>query len=67
MKIKLNGMEACCENRDTDCNCEKGNSAMVFIQVQELNNVYSLGDAYKNGTLFPELNKPFYMGGCLGE
>ena len=47
-----------------DCNCEKGDSVMVFIDVQEIGDIYTPSDALKNGTLFPELNKPFLMGGC---
>lgn len=47
-----------------DCNCEKGNSAMVFIQPQKLMEIYAFSDAFKCGTLFPELNKPFLGGGC---
>ena len=50
-----------------NCNCEKGDSVMVFIQVQEIGDIYTAQDAFKNGTLFPELNKPFLMGGCLRD
>lgn len=35
---------------------------MVFINMQPLESVYSEDEAYKNGTLFPNLNKPFLGG-----
>lgn len=35
---------------------------MVFINIQPLESVYPLNEAYENGTLFPNLNKPFYGG-----
>ena len=41
--------------------CEKP-LTMVFINMQPLENVYSQDEAYKNGTLFPNLNKPFLGG-----
>ena len=47
-----------------NCNCEKGNAVMAFIEVQMIDDIYTASDALRNGTLFPELNKPFLMGGC---
>ena len=35
---------------------------MVFINVQPFGRVYDTEEAFENGTLFPDLNKPF-MGG----
>lgn len=35
---------------------------MVFINMQPLDSVYPLNEAYDIGTLFPNLNKPFYGG-----
>lgn len=35
---------------------------MVFINMQPLDSVYPLSEAYDVGTLFPNLNKPFYGG-----
>lgn len=35
---------------------------MVFINAQPFNEVYSTEQAFENGTLFPELNKPFLGG-----
>ncbi len=35
---------------------------MVFINMQPLDSVYPLCEAYCNGTLFPNLNKPFVGG-----
>lgn len=37
---------------------------MVFIEMQELSDVYDETDAFRAGTLFPELDKPFCPGGC---
>lgn len=35
---------------------------MVFINMQPLESVYPLKEAFEEGTLFPNLNKPFYGG-----
>lgn len=35
---------------------------MVFINMQPLESVYPLNEAFEAGTLFPNLNKPFYGG-----
>lgn len=35
---------------------------MVFINMQPLDSVYPLSEAFDAGTLFPNLNKPFYGG-----
>jgi len=35
---------------------------MAFVDMQPLDEVYSLQEAFCNGTLFPNLNKPFYGG-----
>ena len=35
---------------------------MAFVDMQPLDEVYSLNEAFCNGTLFPNLNKPFYGG-----
>ena len=37
--------------------------AMAYVKDQTLGEIYSPSDALKNGTLFPELNKPYCMGG----
>ena len=34
--------------------------AIAYIRWQELEDVYEPMAALKNGTLFPDLNKPFY-------
>ncbi len=36
--------------------------AMAFVNMQPLERLYNLEDAYRNGTLFEDLNKP-YLGG----
>lgn len=40
--------------------------AMAYVPMQCLKNAYCLEEALFNGTLFPELNKPFtgMKGGC---
>lgn len=44
---------------------EYGNDvlAMAFVNVQPLDTVYSLSEAFRRGTLFPDLDKPFLAGG----
>ena len=36
---------------------------MAFVNVQPLDYVYDEAQAFSNGTLFPNINKPFYYGG----
>lgn len=36
---------------------------MAFVNMQPLDYVYDEALAFKNGTLFPNINKPFYYGG----
>ena len=40
--------------------------AMAYVPMQCLKNAYCLEEALRNGTLFPELDKPFtgVKGGC---
>ena len=58
---------------DTNCGCgdnfaEMNNRlAMVYSPYQEWQNIYNGEKALENGTLFAELDKPFYgkrKGGC---
>lgn len=37
--------------------------AMAFVDMQPIDSVYSESTAFCNGTLFPNLNMPFYGGG----
>lgn len=37
--------------------------AMASVPCQNFSEPYDLAKALKEGTIFPELNKPFYMGG----
>ena len=37
---------------------------MVFIDMQSLDTVYPPETSFKNGTLFPNIDKPFYGGMC---
>ena len=38
--------------------------AMSYVPYQKFNNYYSEEEALMNGTLFPELDKPFMKGRC---
>lgn len=35
---------------------------MAFVNMQPMDSIYSLEDAFENGTLFPNLDKPFWGG-----
>ena len=52
-------------NTETDEECTDP-LTMVFINMQPLDSVYPLNEAYDEGTLFPNLNKPF-LGGMSNE
>ena len=52
-------------NTETDKECTDP-LTMVFINMQPLDSVYPLNEAYDEGTLFPNLNKP-YLGGMSNE
>lgn len=41
--------------------------AMAYVPFQQWNEVYTEDEAFKNGTLFPELNLPFERGGSSYE
>ena len=64
MNIRINGTDVGCMPCVDKCNCEKGDSAMVFVHKQMLTSVYNADEAFSAGTLFPELRKPFLAGGC---
>ena len=34
--------------------------AIAYVKWQQLSEVYEPEEAWKHGTIFPELNKPFY-------
>lgn len=36
---------------------------MAFVNMQPLDTVYSLSEALRRGTLFPDIDKPFLAGG----
>lgn len=47
--------------KDTVC-------AMAYVPFQQENTeVYSADQGFSQGTMFPDLNKPFYMGMCGGS
>lgn len=42
--------------------------AMAYVPFQqEKSEVYSADQGFSQGTMFPDLNKPFYMGMCGGN
>lgn len=45
-------------------NRNDGILAMAFVDMQPLESVYPQETAFCNGTLFPNLNMPFYGGNC---
>lgn len=49
---------------ETPRNRNDGILTMAFVDMQPLDNVYSMSDAFISGTLFPNLDKPFYGGVC---
>ena len=53
--------EMSCINTENSGDCADP-LTMVFINMQPLDSVYTLSEAYCNGTLFPNLNKPFFGG-----
>ena len=46
--------------REMDCMPKDPALGIAYVRWQELEEVYEPLEALKNGTLFPELNKPFY-------
>ncbi len=52
-------------NTETDEECTDP-LTMVFINMQPIDRVYPLSEAFDEGTLFPNLNKPF-LGGMSNE
>lgn len=38
--------------------------AMAYVPWQQWDNVYDLPKAFRQGTIFPVLDKPFCRGGC---
>lgn len=51
------------ENNMSHTECEGGVLAMAFVNMQPLDTVYSLSEAFRRGTLFPDLDKPLLTGG----
>ncbi len=43
-------------------NKNSGILTMAFVDMQPLDGVYSMSEGFKNGTIFPNLNKPFFGG-----
>ena len=61
-----NTMIPSCINTDycvsTPRNMNDGILTMAFVDMQPLESVYPLETAYDSGSLFPNINKPFYGG-----
>lgn len=55
-----------CVNTDfcvpTPADRNDGILTMAFVDMQPLDSVYQLDTAFCNGTLFPNIDKPFYGG-----
>ena len=51
------------ENNMSHTECEGDVLAMAFVNMQPLDTVYSLSEAFRRGTLFPDLDKPLLTGG----
>ncbi len=45
------------------CDAQPISYAMAYVKSQPFGEVYNKAQALYNGTLFPELNKPYCMGG----
>lgn len=56
----------CTEGRNMTGQSEKRVLAMAYVPWQEWRNIYEPGKAFCRGTIFEELDKPFYGvgGGC---
>ncbi|MBQ8627509.1 MAG: spore coat associated protein CotJA [Agathobacter sp.] len=50
----------CSESRCSQDDCNKWVIAMAYVPWQNMNQVYEPARALRAGTLFPELEKPFY-------
>ncbi len=62
-------MDTRCDEQENTANAMNYKLAMVYSPIQEWQNIYSGEKALENGTIFAELNKPFYgyknnKGGC---
>lgn len=51
------------ENNMLQTDSEDDVLAMAFVNIQPLDTVYSLTEAFRRGTLFPDLDKPLLVGG----
>ncbi len=48
---------------DTDYNAVGGNIlTMAFVNMQPIESVYETQDGFSRGTIFPNIDKPFYGG-----
>ena len=58
--------EACCDDRTEYDELSGMPLAMAYVPMQQFQSIYELDEALQNGTVFPELNKPFmgWKGGC---
>ena len=56
------------ENESSLCPCKNGVPlAMVYPVKQEFCDIYDVEIALVHGTIFTQLNKPFYPTGCSGK
>lgn len=59
MEMRMSGMP---ENY-RESNSDSGILTMAFVNMQPFDEVYKLCEGFTNGTIFPNLNKPFMPGG----
>lgn len=50
-------------NENCLCDSQPISLAMAYVKDQPFGAVYSASEALNNGTLFPDLNKPYCIGG----
>lgn len=53
-----------CYNRNEIAACvDQLPLTMSYVPIQQWNRIYDLGTGFQRGTIFPELDKPFYGAG----
>lgn len=52
-----------CNQRELDACVDQLPLTMSYVPMQQWNQVYDLQTAFQRGTIFPELDKPFFGAG----
>ena len=68
MNIDNNPSEKVCLDSnyclETDYNVKNGDIlTMAFVNMQPIDSVYETEQGFRNGTIFPNIDKPFWRGG----